>query len=54
MEIIVLARRDRKRSATVARRSPATYFLRLATVLRERVDIMDFSRVVPLLTLRYI
>jgi len=26
VEIIVLARRDRKRSATLARRSPATYF----------------------------
>jgi hypothetical protein len=29
-------------------------FLRLATALRKHVDIMDFSRVVPLLTLRYI
>jgi hypothetical protein len=38
------------------RRSPISrkIFQRFAAALRKRIDIMDFSNVVPLLTLRYI
>jgi hypothetical protein len=47
VEIIVLARGDRKRSPTTVTDLPARYFGRLAPALRKRIDIMDFSSVVP-------
>ena len=46
-EIIVLAQRDRTRSAVLARGAPATDFLQAAAALRMRIDIMEFSRAVP-------
>jgi hypothetical protein len=44
------------RGVIASDRSPLSrnIFLRGAAALRKRIDIMDFSRVVPLLTLRYI
>jgi hypothetical protein len=41
VEIIVLARRDRKRSATLAHRSSATYST-IRCGAAQRIDIMDF------------
>ncbi|WP_271617760.1 hypothetical protein [Bradyrhizobium sp. CCBAU 51745] len=54
MEIIVLARLDRKRSAAFLHPSPARYFDDSGSAQRKHIDIMDFSTRGSLLTLHYI